>query len=417
MRPVIPPAVMAAALLAALPAFAQSPPPAPGSSTTVHSTDTPSAPVPPDRPGGRPWHDWASMSGDWGGARTWLAQRGFEITAEHTADLSSSRVDGQHGARGLRGLTVVGATLDLEALVPHARGWRASVQFMQKGGRDGGACQISAQGFSNIDTDSFAGRGEAWVEGHLAGERLRLKVGRVDANSEFAYVEHGGEFINPSVGVSPTLFLLPTYPEPAASVNVVLEPGGGLYSATGLYNGRPALGDSGVGTPFVIQEAGAAWDSGRLGVGAWHHSGTFERPDGSRSQGTTGTYAVFDQSVWAGINGAGEPALAGVFVQAGWADGEVSEITRHVGVGITTQGLVPWRPRDRAGLAASVVHFGACAATAAPAGRETNVGGFYAVPLAEWLWLKSDLQIVSHPAGRVSGSPAVMGTMRLQVVF
>ncbi|MGE0041820.1 MAG: carbohydrate porin [Vicinamibacterales bacterium] len=381
------------------------------------AAEAPAAETPPPPPRPVPWRQWRAMTGEWGGLRPWLGTRGIEVGIEHVADLSAAPA-GTAGPSVGRGLTVMEARVDLGSVLPRAGGWSATVQYMRMDGGSGQACLASAQGFSNIDTDPFNGAGEAWIEGWLVPGHVRVKAGRVDANSEFAAVDNGGEFINPSMGFSPTVFVLPTYPSPSASVNVFAETDH-VYSATGLYNGRPAMGEAGVGAPFLIQEVGARWGHdrpGRAGGGAWRHAGWFDRPDGTTTH-AAGGYAVLDQALWAGTNRAGAPATVGIFAQAGWADGAVADIARHLGLGVSTAGLIPGRALDRAGTALTLVVFGERCAAETPAGREMSVDSFYAVPVTDWLWLKSDVQVIVHAGGQAGERPAVVGTLRAHIVF
>ena len=73
-----------------------------------------------------------------------------------------------------------------------------------------------AQGFSNIDAPSRTTLYEAWMEQRLFSDRLRVKAGKIDANSEFAAVPTAGDFLNSSMGFSPTIVGFPSYPLPKA---------------------------------------------------------------------------------------------------------------------------------------------------------------------------------------------------------
>src|ERR1700759_1868267 len=75
----------------------------------------------------------------------------------------------------------------------------------------------------------------------LAG-RLRIKVGKVDAPTEFAAPAGGAGVLNSSFGYSPTLFLLPTYPDPAMSVNAFYYPAPWLSFSAGVYDGSGERG-------------------------------------------------------------------------------------------------------------------------------------------------------------------------------
>jgi hypothetical protein len=51
------------------------------------------------------------------------------------------------------------------------------------------------QGFDNVDAERFHQLSELWLEQRLFGGRLRLKIGKADANADFARVEASGGFL------------------------------------------------------------------------------------------------------------------------------------------------------------------------------------------------------------------------------
>src|SRR5439155_16805294 len=74
------------------------------------------------------------------------------------------------------------------------------------------------------------------------GGALRIKAGKVDANSEFDRDATALEFLNQSTGSSATLFTLPTYPDPALGVNVFVKPNADSQLGFGVYDGSLANG-------------------------------------------------------------------------------------------------------------------------------------------------------------------------------
>src|SRR5208283_489584 len=107
------------------------------------------------------------------------------------------------------------------------------------------------------------------------------------------------------------------------SVNLFFTPNESYYAGFGAYyaNRSDRFGDLAddpaevqrtEGGTFFIGETGLKWRAaplfkadGNLKVGAWEHTGTFTRFDGSKQQGTYGGYAILDQTVW---QPKGEPA-------------------------------------------------------------------------------------------------------------
>jgi porin len=254
---------------------------------------------------------------------------------------------------------------------------------------------------------------------------VRLKLGKVDANEEFAVVEYGAEFLNSAAGFSPTIQGFPSYPDPAASVNAVVRPGRWLELGAGLYDGATQVGCHGRtgnrgpgtlwGAPdalFLIGEARTrfrwAGRTTRLAVGAWRHTGRFAGPGETSRTGTSGFHAVLDQELLR--LHAGRSGTLGLFAQLGTADGEVAAVDRHLALGLAATGLLPGRPDDVAGLLVSTVRLGSI-------GRHEHViEAFYGLQLHPRVRLKPDLQFIAAPAGG-AGRDTLVATLRASVTF
>ena len=420
--------VLLLATVLASPAFAQGLVPGADPSVAAHAAEgpeaaaiAPEAEVPEWFGRGRAWSDWSRMSGAWGTWRPRLQRAGFDVSGAQSVDLSSF-AHGAVDASGVgRGLIDFGVTMDLGTLAG-LRGWTGSVSYQRKWGGDGSSISEDAQGFSNVDADDFQRVAEAWVEGWIVADRLRVKAGRVDANSEFAFVEHGADFINPSMGFSPTIFVFPTYPSPPSSVNVFTTPVDHLQVNAGIYNGRPALGLSGIGSPFAIVEVGTDWapskgpGPGRAAVGWWHQHGTFERVDGTTQDGVAGYYVVADQTIWVDRNAENSRHVS-LFVQYGRASRMVTDLTHHVGTGVVVAGLIPGRPDDSVGVTVSTVTLQQPPDVGGDPVSERNVGAFYRYALTGWLALKTDAQVILRPGGDPDRASLVVMTLRMEFTF
>jgi carbohydrate-selective porin OprB len=148
-------------------------------------------------------------------------------------------------------------------------GWKGGTAYASlyyHAGQHGGDHTGDAQGFSNIDAPSRTYLYELWLQQELLRGKLRLKAGRVDANTEFAVVENGADFLNSSMGYSPTILGFATYPQPRPSLNVFYQATRHIYAKAGLYD------TAGAGA-MPVAEAGRNWSitsnelEGRLGAG------------------------------------------------------------------------------------------------------------------------------------------------------
>ena len=74
-----------------------------------------------------------------------------------------------------------------------------SVDFQNQNGRNGSdKLTGDVQGFDNDDADGRTQVSELWYQQLFFVDKLRIKVGKVDANTEFAFPEYGTGFLNSS---------------------------------------------------------------------------------------------------------------------------------------------------------------------------------------------------------------------------
>lgn len=366
---------------------------------------------------GLKWAKWSRMTGDWDRLRTDLEDRGLSLAVSTIADVSSLAARSSRTQTFGRQLTSFGLTLDLEKIFGLG-GSRMFAQYQNMGGANGASRAADSQGFSNIDADPFSQIGEVWLEQQI-GTKVRVKAGRIDANSEFAFVENGSDFINSSMGFSPTIFAMPTYPDPHMGLVVRIDPSERLYAAASLFNGGPAMGVADFEATFTMGEAGLRWKrwgGGRLGIGYWRVDGHRADPDDRRHRvATSGQYMVFDQLLWADERDGDARSIA-AFVQAGLADPRVWAIRSHVGGGLIGRGFVSGRPDDAIGVGATTVRVASTAGDT-PSSSELALGVFYRLAVTKWVALKPDVQFIRHPGGDPARRMLVAGTIRIEVGF
>lgn len=396
--------------------------------------------------------DRPRITGDWWGVRGRLGAKGLTVGGENISEFSSVFDGGVNQKGSFRNLFTVDAEAEMEALIG-LQGGTAFIQYLSVNAEDGGSLDAGdLQGYSNIENaDSLDVIYELWYEQLIFGDRVRIKAGKVDANSDFAFVDAAGDFANSSVGFSPSIFAFPSYPDSAMSINVfttVYE--GERARATigyGLYDGAAAAygvrtGSRGPSTffdddisddYFHIGQFDMSWDSlmperallgaGRVSAGVWHHTGAFARFEGGTERGVTGLFAtgefrVFDPDREPGSAVQADAPERGVYVfgQYGWADDEVSEVGHHLAVGVVWRGLTPERPGDSAGLYLSLADL----SDEAAAGFEDDefvLDTYYRAQLAPAIYVQPELQYILNPSGDPSIDDALVGGIRVGVVF
>lgn len=377
---------------------------------------------------------WAGdeATGDWGGLRTGLEGRGVSVGLGWIGE-GFRNFEG-----GINGSDFVGASnLDLSVTVDTEKAWgwpggKLYGDLEYHGGRDPStALTGDLQVFDKLNSARYLQMFELYYEQRLLEDTVRIKIGKVDANTEYSVIDNGLDFIDSSTQVTPTLLAFPTTPDPLPGANLFLTPRDYFYASFGAYlaNQRDRFlnfqGDPEGIQPtrdggLFIGETGVRWRSGpggpyenNLKLGFWGHTGTFDRLVGGRQKGARGWYAIIDQTLWKPRGGEDETRGVRMFLEYGETDREVSAIHRHGGGGIAWRGLLPGRDGDEIGFSPE------CAFLSSEAGlrysHEIIYEGFYRATLAPWMTVQPDVQYIEHPGGRYANG--LVGMVQVAVQF
>ena len=253
------------------------------------------------------------------------------------------------------------------------------------------------QALSNHAAETFQRWREAYVELPL-WRTLRFKVGKVDANTEFAVLENGADFSNASLGVSPTFALMPSYPDGATSVNAFFTPREWVSFGAGAY--RLPEGGS-----YSVAEAGGRWGRGRpgrLAIGRWHQSA---RNGLGGLEATSGSYVQCEQTMIP--VGAGRGLRA--FARVSTAEQVSAAASTHSAYGVTWTGFGR-REHDSSGFAILKLR-PSTAEQLAHSERAFEV--YYRAHISKNLGLKMDVQYVNKPGGVADARPVAVAAIRL----
>lgn len=386
------------------------------------------------------------LTGNWGGVRDSLEESGISISAENVFEYSGVIDGGVNQTDSTRNLFTADIEIDTEALIDF-KGGTFFAQFLSVTAEKGGSGDAGdLQGYTNIENDqSLDTLYELWYQQVLFNGRLRVKVGKVDANSEFAYVaplkevSAAYEFTHSSAGFQPTIAGFSSYPDPAMSVNLFVTPYDGddarLTLAYGLYDG--AAGVDGVSTGsrgpssffsselsddyFHVAEGQFAWDEvgglpgGSLSVGGWFHTGDWDTFQGGVEDGTAGGYATLQQQLTAPDE---EDTGRGLYLfgQYGYSDDSVVEVGQVFSSGVLQNGLGGFRPDDLLGAYASYADL----SDDAVAGFEENelaVEALYRFAITPAVSIQPGLQYIINPSGDPSVDDAFVGQLRFIIAL
>lgn len=361
-----------------------------------------------------------------------MTPKGVEITGEWIGEYTNVVSGGVRSHGGVRHLLTIDATLDLETMLGIERTHVFAQLLQAEPGIDGGSADAGdLQGLSNIEIDrSYTAIYELWIEHELEDANLRIKLGKVDANSEFDALDMLSGFSNSSAGFSPTIFALPTYPDPSFSVNLFWSPTDAVTIGYGLYDG--ALAADGVLTGsrgpssffdddrsndwFHIAQVDIDWDhhhGGGLALGRWHHTGTFDRFDGGTEDNASGLFATIHQTLWRDTDSERSVELG---LQYGWSDPDISEVEHHIGLGCVMHAPFTSRENDEIGVYCTLSDL----SDEPGAGfdeNETAIDAYYAIALHQSATLRPEVQYIFNPSGDPMVNNALVLGVRLELAF
>ncbi len=395
------------------------------------------------------------LTGDWGGTRSRLVDRGFHISAGYIGETLSVVRGGRHGGTSYRGLLDTGIDLDLGPLTggiwPGAT-FRASSLWVHG---DSLRARVGDDlGLSNIEGHGTVRLYDLWIEQHAFADRAALRVGQQVVDGEIATSTYSTLFIHGDFGWPAFIGAAvrnngPAYPVGVLGARLKVDLSPAFTVRTAVFDGDsyddPA-GDPAVdrhGTHFRLtgtqgllafgeldwhwqRGAGPGAHPGSLKAGIWRHTGDFADhgtlvPHG----GNHGLYLVGEQLVWR-ESGAPEssPQGLGVFARAGTSPGDRSRYDVVVDGGLNYHGLLPGRDDDTFGI--GFIHAQASGelrgaqvltGTAVLSDHETVVEIAYRAQLRPWWSLQPGVLVVLHPGSSAATPDAVVLGMRSSLTF
>ena len=259
------------------------------------------------------------------------------------------------------------------------------------------------QGISNIDGLHSMQVTEFWYEHNFLDGAMSVRVGKQDANADFAVVDLATDFMNGSFGQHPNI-PMPAWPDGAMGAALFLELNETSQFRGGVWDGASEGGNwgvSGTGDVFTMIELDKRYDfggkPGEVFVGLWHHNGDFHNPVNPSCGGCYGFEFGAEQLLLKERSNdpEDEQGLA-AFFQYGWSPESRNEVCHYFGTGLVYQGLFPRRNEDLFGLALAQAHFSDFLIDQT---RETVLEAFYKMQLTPSAVVQPDLQYIVRPNG------------------
>ena len=369
------------------------------------------------------------LSGDWGGARTTLADHGLEVESVLTFDTIGVVSGGlERGAIGIGDYDLT-FTLDTDK----AGLWEGGTFFSYFLGIFGQSPLTRVgdiQASDNIDAPAGFKLFEMWYEHAFLEDRVGLLAGLHDYNGDFQVLDSAQTLINSSFGLGADVGQLPpsTFPNAALGLRLRVQPSEESYLLAGVYDGDPRA--SAHGANFDIRgEDGAFWalEGGlrggegmqhyKLAAGTWYRTTNFVDFEENERGHNQGVYVIGEHGLYAESDDP-EQGLAGFF-QLGFVPESRNVISRYIGAGLTYTGLVDGRDADvlaagmaRADMSGDYRDYDPDIDTA-----ETAFELNYRAQVTPYLALTPDVQWIVHPSGARSIDDALVLLLRLEIAM
>jgi porin len=400
-----------------------------------------------------------TLTGDWGGLRTDLRDRGVDFQFGYTSETASNVRGGVKHTTRYTDQWAFGTTLDLDKLVGlHHAQFQATIT--DRNGRN----LSSDAGLNNLQqVQEVFGRGQTWritqfwYDQKYFDDTFDWKVGRMTVGEDFASFSCG--FMNltfcgaqPGNIVGDYWFNWPVS-QWATRGKVALSGFG--YVQLGAYEVNPSyltrrhafsLDDPGGATGALIPlelgwlpAVGDAKLPGSYKFGVWYDTSrandVFENTQGQvlalgggqprGRDGRYGTYVNFLQQVTRPSSTEPDRGLS-LFFNATFADRRTATLDSQIAVGMTYTGLFDARPHDELGFAIGRTHVNDRVKTAqelqndagVPVGIQRSEYAtelYYAVQVTSWAVVWPNLQYIHQPGGVSQNTDDVVLGLKLTV--
>ncbi|MGE3148631.1 MAG: carbohydrate porin [Pseudorhodoplanes sp.] len=396
------------------------------------------------------------LTGDWGGVRTALKDKGIDFTFNYIGETLSVRSGGIKRGTTFEGRFDGMVDLDLEKL----SGWTGghiqvrAFQIHRANGENAATLAGSLADPSNIDALPTTRLFTAWFQQDF-GKSGSVRAGLLAADDEFATSTTAGGLINGTFGW-PVLMAAnlpsggPAYPLASPGIRLQINPTENTSLLAAVFGGDPAGRDctrdpqecNRYGTTFSLsarplfmaeaqyqanQEKDATGLAAAYKIGFWYHADEFADQrfglDGFGNtqllasdptlapfvhHGNWGVYGVIDQMLWRS-----KTASTSVFLRGGLTPDERNMVSWYVDGGIGFKGLIPGRGDDTLTLGAG---YSRISPQASAFDRDTLLinGPPYPVrdyelvleasyiwQIAPWWSIQPDIQYIMHAGGNV----------------
>ncbi|MDH4229870.1 MAG: carbohydrate porin [Nitrospirota bacterium] len=378
--------------------------------------------------------DRDTLTGDWGGARSSMTDKGITFEAVYTGEYFVETSGGVAHGDGYLDNRDISLELDAETLW----GWHGATWFFYALGNDGNSPSRfvgDAQATSNIETGVYTWKlYEAWLEQKF-GEGTSAKLGLIDLNSEFDVTETAGLFLSSSHGIGPDFSQSglggpSIFPTTSLALRLETHFGENAYLRAGMFDGVSGDLNNPKGTQVELHPGKEGWlvtvEAGlqqgldeddtrpfhKYALGYWTYTEDVPATDTVTGNPETGSgfYAIADRALGDNLS---------AFLRLGMASDKAYGIGSYVGTGAVLTGV--FGEDDQLGLGIAHAIIGDTLAQSVPApgleNAETSIELTYCTQIAPWLTVQPDVQHVFAPAADPTLDDATIVSLRFEAAF
>jgi len=393
--------------------------------------------------------DWntTTLTGDWGGTRSELYNKGINLEFAHKSDFLSNLSGGIKRGSAWMGYTDASISLDMEKLV----GWNDTTTFIQFHSELGSKFNRdyvgSFVGVNNIEVGTNTAQFlHAWMQKNFYDGGLSLLAGLYAVDSEFYVTDSSSIFTQTPYGMANDLGQSgpPIYPVGALTLRgKYTSPEKNFYAQYALSDGVPGDPNNPHGThiqlnkgdgTFSIIEFGLtpqasnpstdtnqqAESFNKTAIGFWGYSARVDDQDpaiGNRLRHSNqGIYFLAERTLMVEKQSPSQ-GLSG-FVRFGTANKNIHQADWTGSLGLHYRGLISGRNDDIVAIGITVSHASSVYQRLnASLSSETSMEATYRMRATPWLAVQPTLQFVLQPNMNSATKNAWVAGMRLEITL
>lgn len=368
--------------------------------------------------------DWSveTLSGDWGGVRSSLYEKGVMVELTHKSDFMANTSGGR--ARG--GVVLMNSDASVSVDMEKLSGWGGASAFIQyhiqHGNQSINNYVGSFAGVDNIETGTSTGQFfQVWLRQNLVDDSLSLLAGLYAIDSEFYVTDTSGLFLQPPYGMSAEMAQAagnnapPVFPTGALGGRLKYT-SGGYYAQVAITDGVPGNPNNAHGTQVRLDKGDGTLAVAEFGYtpeveegcynktafGLWRYNvrandsvavDAFGNPVLRLNQGA---YVLAERTLRSEQDGAAQ-GLSG-FIRLGVVNKEVHQADWSGSLGLNYLGLFDGRDEDATGIAVTTSHASTKYRVANTSkSSETVIELTYRAQLQPWLSVQPTVQRIFNP--------------------